>query len=185
VELSGKRVKDLSDQLKSKKEALEKFTKSSKEHKENRRQEIENLKKAKNELKSDKYSMETQLATKGQSIKEAMQKRHEDRMNELNGSLRSLQGELLGVKTENAAAEKLLLTQYDGADKQYTEALESYDTEMREKNKERDDTRADLDDQEYLLSQIRDQWSERVEEKRKREDLQKIMDEKKAMQLKE
>jgi hypothetical protein len=46
----------------------------------------------------------------------------------------------------------LLLTQYDGADKQYTEALESYDTEMREKNKERDDTRADLDDQEYLLS---------------------------------
>jgi hypothetical protein len=71
--------------LKSKKEALEKFTKSSKEHKENRRQEIENLKKAKNELKSDKYSMETQLATKGQSIKEAMQKRHEDRMNDLNG----------------------------------------------------------------------------------------------------
>ena len=79
----------------------------------------------------------------------------------------------------------MLLTQYDGADKQYTEALESYDTEMREKNKERDDTRADLDDQEYLLSQIRDQWSERVEEKRKREDLQKIMDEKKAQQLKE
>lgn len=65
VELSGKRVKDLTDQLKNKKEALEKFTKSSKEHRENRRHEIENLKKAKNELKTEKYTMENQLATKG------------------------------------------------------------------------------------------------------------------------
>jgi len=65
VELSGKRVKDLTDQLKNKKDALEKFTKSSKEHRENRRHEIENLKKAKNELKTEKYTMENQLATKG------------------------------------------------------------------------------------------------------------------------
>lgn len=171
VELSGKRVKDLTDQLKNKKEALEKFTKSSKEHRENRRHEIENLKKAKNELKTEKYTMENQLATKGQAIKEANQKHHTEKMNELRNLLNDLTVELKQVKDENAAAEKLLLNLYDGADKQYTEALESYDTEMREKNKERDDTHADLMEQENQLAQIREQWAERIEEKRKREAL--------------
>jgi len=65
-------------------------------------------------------------------------------MNELRNLLNDLTVELKQVKDENSNAEKLLLNSYDGADKQYTEALESYDTEMREKNKERDDTRADL-----------------------------------------
>ena len=50
---------------------------------------------------------------------------------------------------------------------------------MREKNKERDDTEADLKDQEYQLSQIKEQWNERVEERRKREALQLIMRKKK------
>ena len=65
-------------------------------------------------------------------------------MNELRNLLNDLTVELKQVKDENEKAEKQLLNSYDGADKLYTEALESYDTEMREKNKERDDTRADL-----------------------------------------
>jgi hypothetical protein len=80
VELSGKRVTELSTQLKTKKENLDKFTKSSKEHKEQRRVEIENLKKAKAELKADKYSMENTLEQKGLAIKESQEKRHQDRM---------------------------------------------------------------------------------------------------------
>ena len=40
-------------------------------------------------------------------------------------------------------AEKTLLTAYDGADKQYTEALNSYDTEMSEKTKEKNEAEAD------------------------------------------
>jgi septal ring factor EnvC (AmiA/AmiB activator) len=79
----------------------------------------------------------------------------------------------------------LLLGQYDGADKQYTEALESYDQDMRDKNKERDETRADLEDQEDQLRQIREQWAERREEARKRENLQAILDKKKEIQRKE
>jgi len=69
-------------------------------------------------------------------------------MNELRNLLNDLTVELKQVKDENAAAEKYLLNLYDSADKNYTEALESYDTEMREKNKERDDTHADLMEQE-------------------------------------
>ena len=75
----------------------------------------------------------------------------------------------------NLNSEKIQTVNYDNADKQYTESLDSYDNDMREKNKERDDTEADLKDQEYQLSQIKEQWNERVEERRKREALQLIM----------
>lgn len=46
-------------------------------------------------------------------------------------------------KGQNQLAERQLLTQYDGADKQYTEALNSYDTEMGEKTKEKQEAEAD------------------------------------------
>ncbi len=50
VETSSKRVKELTEQLKIKKENLEKFIKESKEAKEHNRIEIENLKKARQDL---------------------------------------------------------------------------------------------------------------------------------------
>ena len=53
------------------------------------------------------------------------------------------------MESQNRAAEKTLLTQYDGADKQYTEALNSYDTEMSEKTKEKSEAEADCQDAEY------------------------------------
>ena len=85
----------------------------------------------------------------------------------------------------NLNSEKIQTVAFDGADKQYTESLDSYDNDMREKNKERDDTEADLKDQEYQLSQIKEQWNERVEERRKREALQLIMRKKEEQQKKE
>ena len=106
-------------------------------------------------------------------------------MKDLQTELDELTQQLTEVKKANQDAEKALMGNFENADKAYTDALDSYDTEMREKNKERDDTKADLDEQEYHLSQIRDQWAERREEKRKREALQKIMDEKKEKHEKE
>lgn len=46
---------------------------------------------------------------------------------------------------------------------------------MREKNRERDDQAADLEDHEQQLAQIREQWADRKEEKRRREDLAEII----------
>lgn len=107
---------------------------------------------------------------------------HEERMRDLETNLNDLQTQLEIAKKENSLAEKVLLGQFESADKQYTDALDSYDSEMREKNKEREDNKAELKDQEHHLAQIRDSWEERREEKRKRNALQKIMDEKKAKQ---
>lgn len=114
-----------------------------------------------------------------------MKQRHDAKMKELKEEIMRLNDDLVGVKGENGVAERTLLTQYDGADKQYTEALNSYDTEMSEKTKEKNEAEADCQDAEYQLSQIRDQWTERIEEKRKREALKAIMDKKESEQRKQ
>ena len=43
----------------------------------------------------------------------------------------------------NLNSEKIQTVAFDGADKQYTEALNSYDTEMGEKTKEKQEAEAD------------------------------------------
>ena len=76
----------------------------------------------------------------GQKLRDHAQQRHDEKMAELQRTIDELNQEYLGVKAANQAAEKNLLTGYENADKQCTGALESYDQEMRERNKERDET---------------------------------------------
>ena len=147
VETSSKRVKELTEQLKVKKDNLEKYVKESKEAKEQARIEIENLKKARTDLTAEKYRNESDLMTKGQLIKEGSEQRHASTMTSLQQSIDGLNADYNALKAGNQTAEKTLLTNYDNADKQYTEALESYDQDMRDKNKERDEFQAELEDQ--------------------------------------
>lgn len=151
VETSGKRVKDLNKTLEDKKDQLDKFQKNAKELKEARRQEIENLKQARGELKNDKITQENQLSIKCEAIKESSEKRHQERMRELAQNIEEYKAELKMVQDMNSNAEKQLLQQYDGADKLYTEALDQYDNDMREKNKDKEETLVDCQEQEYEL----------------------------------
>ena len=58
VETSGRRVKDLSKTLDDKQDQLEKFTKNAKEHADTSKVEIDNLKAAKGELRTEKNTRE-------------------------------------------------------------------------------------------------------------------------------
>lgn len=60
---------------------------------------------------------------------------------------------------------------YDLADKAYTEALETYDNEMRDHNKQKDIVMKEYEDASENLRQVKEQWAERVEERRKRDEL--------------
>ena len=80
VETSGKRVKDLTKTLDDKRDQLEKFQKNAKEHKEARIKEIENLKSAKGDLRTEKNTKENELTRDGQKIKESNKERHTAKM---------------------------------------------------------------------------------------------------------
>jgi len=86
------------------------------------------------------------------------------------------------AKGSHSTEEKQLTDKYDLADKAYTEALETYDNEMRDHNKQKDIVQKEYDDANEQLKQVKEQWSERLEERRKRDELQAIIDRKKADQ---
>lgn len=71
MESSSKRVKELNDQLKNKKENLDKYVKESKEAKEQARIEIENLKKGRQDLNQEKFQLLNNLVIKGKALKDA------------------------------------------------------------------------------------------------------------------
>lgn len=103
-------------------------------------------------------------------------------MTELKAKIATLNEDLKIAKTSHAAEEKQLTDKYDLADKAYTEALETYDNEMRDHNKQKDIVQKEFDDAAENLKQVREQWTERLEERRKRDELQAIIDRKKAEQ---
>ena len=67
-------------------------------------------------------------------------------MKKLQARIAQLQEELKIAKTSHAAEEKQLTDKYDLADKAYTEALETYDNEMRDHNKQKDIVQKEFDD---------------------------------------
>ena len=106
VETSGKRVKDLTKTLDDKRDQLEKFQKNAKEHKEARIKEIENLKSAKGDLRTEKNTKENELTRDGQKIKESNKERHTAKMISLQREIDTFNGELTEVKQMNTADEK-------------------------------------------------------------------------------
>ena len=134
-------------QLEAKKENLEKFKKESEDSNKNARLEIDQLKNKKTELNSEKYTQVNNLSNEGQKRKDENQKAHEARMAQLQRRIDDLRTELTTQKAENQAAEKALLVSYENADKTYRESLESYDAEMRDKTKEREEAVADEKEQ--------------------------------------
>ena len=98
----------------------------------------------------------------------------------LQSRIRQLTEELENAKKQHAQEERDLTGKYELADKGYSEALESYDTDMKDQNKQKDIVQKEYEDAAENLKQVREQWNERLEEKRKRDALQEIIDKKKA-----
>jgi len=107
----------------------------------------------------------------GELIKTEAAERNKKRVTELKTRIQQLTGELKDAKGMHATEEKQLTDKYDLADKAYTEALETYDNEMRDHNKQKDIVMKEYEDASENLRQVKEQWNERVEERRKRDEL--------------
>ena len=77
------------------------------------------------------------------------------------------------------------MVSYENADKTYRESLESYDAEMRDKTKEREEAVADEKEQQHQLDELKQQYAERREEKKKRDMLAQILRKKEEEKQKE
>ena len=184
-----KEVKAQTESLRSlltqKQDTLDQYMQESKEHKAQRSKEIEDLKKQRQELGTEKRQKEKELMEQGEAIKQEAAERNKKKVHELQTRIAALNDELKGAKMSHQQEEKALTDKYDLADKAYTEALETYDNEMRDHNKQKDIVMKEFEDASENLRQVKEQWAERIEERRKRDELQAIIDKKKAEQDKQ
>ena len=134
------------------------------------------------DIRQERKDKQRDLENEGVRIDEEAKARNEDRVKTLNARIAELTENLKIAKGTHATEEKQLTDKYDLADKAYTEALETYDNEMRDHNKQKDIVQKEYDDADEQLKQVKEQWSERLEEKRKRDELQAIIDRRKAEQ---
>ena len=127
--------RELQGALKKAQDDFDTYTQETKELKQQRAQEIEDLQKQRKNLITDRASRQKELEEEGAQIQEDAAKRNEDRVKQLQARIAELTENLKIAKGTHAAEEKQLTDKYDLADKAYTEALETYDNEMRDHNK--------------------------------------------------
>ena len=118
----------------------------------------------------------------GEEVKQDAEKRHLETVARLKKKIAELTENLEIAKKTHSAEEKDLTGKYELADKGYRESLEQYDTDMKDQNKQKDIVQKEYEDAAENLKQVKEQWGERLEEKRKRDELQAIIDKKKAEQ---
>lgn len=87
--------------------------------------------------------------------------RNKENVTRLAKKIEALQGELRDAKGQHNQEETLLTGKYIQEDKAYTEALEQYDTEMRDHNKQKDIVTKEFEDSAEQLRQVKEQWAER------------------------
>ena len=95
-----------------------------------------------------------------------------------------LQQKLTNAKNNNKNMEQNLYSKYDQDTNAYQANVDTYDVEMKNATTLKEKEEKILKEQEHSLAQLNEQWKERMEEKRKREELQAIMTKKKDEQEK-
>jgi DNA repair exonuclease SbcCD ATPase subunit len=184
LSISKKRVSELEEQLQKKTNDKDTFTNLAKEQKDQRTKEISELKETQANLRQDKVKKEEELLSKGDNDLKNLREAHEERKNQLRAEIDRLEQELKATKKLNGDEESALVGKYEIAEKGYKDTLETYDQDMRENIKQKDNAQKAYDEEFAHLKSVREQWEERQEENRKREALQKIIDERKRVQQK-
>jgi hypothetical protein len=68
---------------------------------------------------------------------------------------------LNGKSDQNKLEETKLTSQFESADKMYSDALESYDTELQNHHVELEEYNKEYDERAHELKQLQDEWSHR------------------------
>ena len=135
-------------------------------------------------LKNEKITRETELGKNGTERLKQLEAAHQERKKQLLEEIASLESQHKEIKGRNMVDEKNLNDKFELAEKGYKDALETYDADMREYVKNKETAQKQYDEDFAHLKSVREQWEERLEENRKRNELQKIIDDRKEKQQK-
>ncbi|CDW86748.1 iq domain-containing protein d [Stylonychia lemnae] len=176
------KLKEIRDQ---KKEHLQKYEEESKEQKEQREYEIQNLKKTIADENAQKEQRLKELGDFGKNRHDRLKKTHDETVDRLKKSIANFENQLAELKKQNKTDEQKLREDYKRADRVYTDNLQSYDTEMKQQSKAKEQTQEQFDQVHHELLIISEEYKQRFEERKKREEILTIMKRKNEEQQKQ
>lgn len=116
--------------LRKKDDEFHKFQESAKEQREQRQKELEDLKNQQINKQTDRKTKEDDLKSEGDAVRKRHAQEHLERKDMLQKQINELQKKLEQKTAANQAEELKLTSAFENADKMYTEALDTYDTEL-------------------------------------------------------
>jgi hypothetical protein len=116
---------------------------------------------------------------------EALKTQHADQMAALKKKIETLETNLSQLKLKNKTDETKLREEYKKADRLYSENLNTYDADMRDRTRQKETMQQEFDQVHHELTLIQDEYKQRIEERKKREEILAIMKKKNEEQLRQ
>ena len=177
-----KKLREIRDQ---KKEHLQKYEEESREQKAQRESEIQSLKTTIGTERTNGDREIKELNDRSARQHKEIEEAHVAEVTALNKKIIILENNLKDVKAKNKTDENKLREEYKKADRLYSENLNSYDIEMKDKTRQKDTATAEFDQTHHELTLIQDEYKQRLEERKKRNEILAIMKKKSDEQAKQ
>lgn len=132
----------------------------------------------------DKAKEIGELDSEFRSKQDALENQHKEEVKELKKKIDVTEANLNMVKQKNKTDEMKLRDEYRKNDRLYGENINSYDIEMRDKMRQKEAMQQEFNQVNTQLTMIQDEHKQRIEERKKREEILAIMKKKNDEQLK-
>lgn len=132
----------------------------------------------------DKAKEIGELDSEFRSKQDALENQHKEEVKELKKKIDVTEANLNMVKQKNKTDEMKLRDEYRKNDRLYGENINAYDIEMRDKMRQKEAMTQEFNQVNTQLTMIQDEHKQRIEERKKREEILAIMKKKNDEQLK-
>lgn len=132
----------------------------------------------------DKAKEIGELDSEFRSKQDALENQHKEEVKELKKKIDVTEANLNMVKQKNKTDEMKLRDEYRKNDRLYGENINAYDIEMRDKMRQKEAMQQEFNQVNTQLTMIQDEHKQRIEERKKREEILAIMKKKNDEQLK-
>ena len=133
----------------------------------------------------DKAKEIGELDSEYKARQDALEKQHMEEVKELKKKIDVTEANLNMVKMKNKTDEIKLRDEYRKNDRLYGENINAYDIEMRDKMRQKESMNQEFEQVHTQLTMIQDEYKQRIEERKKREEILAIMKKKNDEQLKQ
>lgn len=113
-----------------------------------------------------------------------LKQQHEDKVKAQKKKIADLEAKLLHAKTENKKEETKHRGDYKKADSAYQEMIHAYDNEMNDATREKAKVFSQYEETNRDLGYVQEDYKQRLEERKKREEILEIMKKKNEEQQK-